>query len=84
MTQYIESHGLKIAEPLYKLLNDEIAPGTNVDPESFWKSLATILDDLTPVNIALLEKRDQLQQQIDEWHKAHKGPVTDFSEYQNF
>ncbi len=84
MTQYIESHGLKIAEPLYKLLKDEIAPGTGVDPESFWKSLATIISNLTPVNLTLLEKRDHLQHQIDQWHKDHKGPVTDFAEYQAF
>ncbi len=57
MIQYIESHGLKIAEPLFKLLNDRIAPGANVEPDSFWKSLSTILSDLTLVNLALLEKR---------------------------
>ena len=84
MTQYIESHGLKIAEPLFKLLNDKIAPGTDIDPDSFWKSLSTILADLTPVNHTLLEKRDLLQQQIDEWHKDHKGSVTNFAEYQAF
>ena len=32
---------IRIDERLYNLVRDEIAPGTGIDPEKFWKSLGT-------------------------------------------
>jgi malate synthase len=37
-----------------------------------------------PVNRALLAKRDTLQTQIDAWHKANPGPISDMPAYQAF
>ena len=59
--------GLRIDERLFNLIQDEIAPGTNIDPDSFWLSLAEIVHDLAPGNQSLLEKRKDLQQRIDQW-----------------
>ncbi|MEE8058894.1 MAG: malate synthase G [Pseudomonadales bacterium] len=73
MTQRIQQGGLHIAAVLYKLVNDDIIPGTGIEPDDFWQSLEQILDDLAPKNRALLAKRDQLQAQIDEWHRQQKG-----------
>ncbi|MFA7553504.1 MAG: malate synthase G [Spongiibacteraceae bacterium] len=74
MTQRIQQGGLQIAEQLYHFINDEVAPGTGIEPAAFWQSLEQILDDLAPKNRALLAKRDQLQAAIDNWHREHQGP----------
>ena len=84
MSERIESHGLQIAAPLYELLRDEIIPGTEVDPDDFWAALASIVRDLAPKNRALLDKRNKLQEQIDDWHKAHKGKPIEMDAYRQF
>ncbi|MBI2990933.1 MAG: malate synthase G, partial [Deltaproteobacteria bacterium] len=64
---------LKVDETLYRLVRDEIAPGTGVNADRFWKALGAIVRDLGPKNSALLEKRDLLQRRIDRWNSARKG-----------
>lgn len=83
MTQRIQQGGLQIADTLYNLVNDKIIPGTGLDAAEFWQSLELILDDLAPKNRALLEKRETLQAQIDEWHRAQKGQL-DAKAYKQF
>ena len=73
MAKTIEISGLRIDEKLYDLVRDEIAPGTGVDADEFWQSLAAIVRDLGPRNRVLLEKRDELQNQIDRYHLVRKG-----------
>ena len=59
MSKYVEAEGLKIDESLFALVRDEIAPGTGVDPQAFWSSLAAIVRDLGPENAALLSLRSR-------------------------
>ena len=73
MANRVEIGGLKIDERLYRLVRDEIAPGTGVKVDGFWKSLGAIVRDLGPKNRELLAKRDRLQMQIDQWHLARSG-----------
>ena len=73
MEERVEIAGLAVSKPLYELIRDEAAPGTGVDPEHFWSSLAAIVSDLEPGNRALLERRDALQADIDDWHRRHRG-----------
>jgi malate synthase len=84
MAKRIEIAGLKIDERLYRLVRDEIAPGTGVRADGFWKSLAEIVRDLGPKNRALLTKRDRLQEQIDQWHRARTGQPFNLKEYSAF
>ncbi|MEJ2043464.1 MAG: malate synthase G [Reinekea sp.] len=81
MTTTIQHGQLTIAQSLYELVNNEIMPGTGVEPDQFWQSLEAIFSDLAPVNQTLLEKRDALQRQIDTWHQARKGQPHDASAY---
>ncbi len=81
MSNYIENSGLRIEEQLYRLVRDEIAPGTGIDPGSFWGDFGKLVTDLAPRNRALLDRRDALQSQIDEWCRAHKGKPFDMDEY---
>ena len=84
MAKTIEISGLRIDEKLYDLVRDEIAPGTGVDADEFWQSLAAMVRDLGPRNRALLEKRDELQNQIDRYHLARKGEPFKQEEYTAF
>ena len=84
MGNRIEIGNLKIDEDLYALIRDEIAPGTGVEADAFWKALGDIVAAFAPENKALLEKRDTLQQQIDEWHLARKGETIDGEAYKAF
>jgi len=84
MTDRITVGGLQVAAPLYELIRDEIAPGTGVEPDAFWASFADIVADLDPRNRSLLERRDALQAQIDDWHRARRGQPLDAAAYKAF
>ncbi|MDX1711625.1 MAG: malate synthase G, partial [Rhodovibrionaceae bacterium] len=84
MTDRIETGGLKIARELYDFINDEALPGTGLDPDRFWSALDGIVHDLAPRNREFLERREEIQQQIDEWHRARRGQPIDFDEYKSF
>jgi malate synthase len=73
-----------VATPLYRFIEDKVLPGTGIKSADFWKGFDEIVKDLTPKNEALLAKRDHLQAQIDDWHKAHPGPIKDMPAYSQF
>ena len=82
MTERIKHGDLAIAKELYDLVANEIAPGTGVEPAAFWSAFEKVAADLTPRNKALLAKRDDLQAQIDAWHRAN--PVFNQEAYTDF
>ena len=84
MAKAIETSGLRINEQLYNLVRDEIAPGTGIGLDEFWRSFAAIVRDLGPKNRTLLDKRDRLQNQIDHYHLARKGEAFEQQEYNAF
>ncbi len=83
MESRIESGGLSVAAELYTLVNEEIIPGTGIESEHFWEGLAQINRELGPKNNALLERRQDLQLQLDEWYQRHPG-VPNLSVYKQF
>jgi malate synthase len=84
MTDRTTVHGLQVANELHRFIEDKVLPATGVDSASFWKGFDTIVADLAPKNIALLAERDRLQTEMDAWHKAHPGPITDMPAYRAF
>ena len=84
MADVVEVGGLKVDQCLYQLVQDEIAPGTGVNGDIFWSEFGKIVRDLGEKNRALLEKRDALQKQIDEWHLAQKGQPIEMEKYKEF
>ncbi len=84
MTNRVQKGGLQIAEILYQLIENEIAPGTGVETDHFWSAFESILDDLAPKNRALLARRDALQAQIDDWHRGRAGQPHDAAAYKAF
>ncbi len=69
----VEVAGLQVAETLHRFVAEEALPGTGLDADTFWEGLAAIVADLAPRQRALLQRREELQAQLDEWHRAHPG-----------
>ncbi|OYY82888.1 MAG: malate synthase G [Acidovorax sp. 28-64-14] len=84
MTTRTSVHGLQVATSLFRFVEDKVLPGTGVQSSAFWKGFDAIVADLAPRNIALLAERDLLQTELDTWHKAHPGPITDMAAYRKF
>ena len=84
MSERVEIGGLGVARCLHDLVEDEIAPRTGVDPKAFWRSLANVVRDLGPKNRALLDRRNELQAQIDAWHAERAAQAIDPAEYRAF
>ncbi|MCO5109966.1 MAG: malate synthase G [Burkholderiaceae bacterium] len=84
MTDRTTIHGLQVATPLLRFIEDQVLPGTGIDKAAFWKGFDAIVTDLAPRNIALLAERDRLQAELDTWHKANPGPIKDMVAYRSF
>ncbi|MFL2752209.1 MAG: malate synthase G [Gammaproteobacteria bacterium] len=84
MTEYINHGSLKVSKELDDLINKKVCIGIDLEPENFWASFEKIIEEFTPRNRALLDKREDLQKKIDNWHLANKGKPIDKAEYKNF
>ncbi|QYJ03599.1 malate synthase G [Nocardioides panacisoli] len=73
--------GLDVAPALHAFVRDEALPGSGIDEDMFWSGVEQLLADFTPRNRALLARRDEIQQHLDDWHAEHPGPVRDRAEY---
>ncbi|TCK31372.1 malate synthase [Ancylobacter aquaticus] len=76
--------GLKVDSALVDFIDNEAIPGTGVDKAAFWDSFAGIVRDFAPRNAELLARRDELQAQIDAWHRTHRNKPIDPVAYEVF
>ncbi|WP_183248906.1 malate synthase G [Anoxybacillus tengchongensis] len=83
MGEYVQVGRLQVAKLFYEFIVEEVLPNSQVDPRKFWGDFEQLINELTPKNKALLEKRDELQEKINEWHKQHRGRF-DFEQYKSF
>ncbi|BBZ44121.1 malate synthase G [Mycobacterium parmense] len=84
MTDRVSAGNLRVARVLYDFVNNEALPGTDIDPDSFWAGVDKVVTDLTPKNQDLLNRRDELQAQIDKWHRSRVIAPLDIDEYRQF
>ena len=84
MTEYVTRANLQVADELALFIESRALSGTGIAADALWSGLSDILARFVPVNRALLAKRDALQTQIDAWHKANPGPISDMPAYQAF
>ncbi len=77
---------LQIDSELRQFIESELLARLALDPEIFWQDFSKLLDEFTPRNQALLQRRDELQHQIDDWHRsARKQKQThDIAAYKDF
>ncbi|MEI6252617.1 MAG: malate synthase G [Mycobacteriaceae bacterium] len=84
MTNRVVVGDLRVAQPLYDFITDEALPGTGIDPDTFWSGVDKVVADLTPRNAELLARRDELQAQIDRWHRQRVIGGFELADYQQF
>jgi malate synthase len=84
VTKYVERDGIRVAAELHDFVETRALPGTGIDSAAFWAGFAQLLADMAPRNRTLLAKRDDLQTQIDAWHRARMGQTHDAVAYQSF
>ena len=77
-------HGLSISNDIKSVLEDEILPGLDINADQFWHDFEKIIDKFSPTNKLLLEKREDIQKQIDAWHLERKGTTHNHDEYKSF
>ena len=78
MDDRIQAGGLSVAGSLHRFIAEEALPGSGLQPEDFWAGADAIIHDLAPRNRELLRRRDELQTQIDDYHRAHPGVPDNF------
>ena len=84
MTERSQYGNLQVAKQLEKLLAEEILPGLNISEEEFWDSFNHIVEEFVPRNKSLVEDRENLQKQIDQWHLDRKDQKHNHEEYKTF
>ena len=81
MTARTQVHGLQVATELFRFVEDKVLPGTGIDSAKFWAGFDAIVNELAPKNAALLAERDRIQTEMDQWHAANPGPISDMAAY---
>jgi len=76
--------GLSINPIFADFVETELLPAIGFECAIFWSGVESIINDLTPRNHELLKIRDELQDKIDDWHKARQGSDWDHDEYVAF
>ena len=79
-----EKFGLKIDNKLLNFIENEALPGTSVSSEQFWRGFSELVKELNPKNKELLNKRENIQKKINEWHIQNRGKNHNKEEYYNF
>ena len=81
---FIQKNRLKISSILFDFVNKEIIPGTDIQTDKFWDDFEKTVHELSPINKRLIEKRETIQKEIDNWHKENKGKELNKKEYTEF
>jgi len=73
----------KIDGKLYHFINSKVLPGTDISKNEFWQNFIKAANELAPENKKLLEKRQELQLKLNQWHKEKKDNFN-IDEYKKF
>ena len=84
MSERVKHGNLQVSHELDSFLKNEVLPGIDVEVDSFWSAFEKILQEFSGRNKALLDKRKEIQKQIDEWHISRKGEPHNQDEYIEF
>src|SRR5690606_3113737 len=84
MTSRVQCKQLAVDARLHHFVETEALPGTGLDAARFWEDFSKLAHELTPRVRNLLAERDRLQAELDGWHRAHPGPISDMAGYRAF
>ena len=60
----IDKNGLKVSSTLLEFINNEVIPNTNIDIDKFWNKFSEVVHELSPINKALIQKREIIQKKL--------------------
>jgi malate synthase len=80
--QYIQKGRLKVAKQLDQFITQDVLPGVEVTADDLWAKFANALPELLSINQSLLEKRVNLQLQIDQYCSPRQS--INVQEYKTF
>ncbi|QJY50220.1 malate synthase G [Pseudonocardia broussonetiae] len=73
---------LRIDPTLRSFVAEELLPGLDLSPDRFWSVLAELQERFAPRIATLLARRDELQAQVDDWHREHgAGDAAAYAEF---
>ncbi|MCH2075314.1 MAG: malate synthase G [Rhodobacteraceae bacterium] len=84
MAERIDTHGLSVAAELHAFIEEQALPGTGVSAETFWAGFSSLVESFGNRGRALLEKREEIQKMVDDWHIARRGQPHDAAAYEAF
>lgn len=84
MSSYVTRAGLQVDERLADFVEREALKGLDVASDGFWSGFADLITAYMPGNLELLEIRDRMQNQIDDWHRDNGPATADMEAYQAF
>ena len=75
---------ISVAKILRDFVRDEALPGTDIGAGQFWSGLAGLVGKFAPRIRDQLRFRDELQEKIDEYHRATASRPFDPASYHDF
>ena len=72
---------ISVAKVLRDFIGDEVLPGTDIGAGQFWSGLAGVVGEFAPRIRDQLRVRDELQEKIDEYHRATASRPFDPADY---
>ena len=82
--KFVTTNDLKVDKTLFDFINNEVLPGTDINQDDFWKKFSKVVHEISPENKKLIEKRENIQKQIDEWHLANPKDKFNKNKYTEF
>lgn len=80
--RYVTKGKLSVANELLNFIESSALPNSQTDALAFWQGFENILESLMPLNKALLNERETLQKQIDDFHRVDANAPA--NEYKSF
>ena len=82
--QFIKINNLSVDKKLADFVNSELLKDTDISSKNFWYGFDKVVHELAPKNRELLEKRNNLQKEINLWHIKNRSNEFNLEDYQNF
>jgi malate synthase len=79
-----DTAALTVQPMLRDFVERELLPLLGIEAMTFWRSVQELIEELTPENRRLLAVREELQQQINEYHGRYTAENWDAAGYRRF
>ncbi|NJP38217.1 malate synthase G [Alkalicoccus luteus] len=71
MMKTVRIGSLRVHPKLKAFVEEELLPGTDISPDTFWEGAGRLINGLKPENERLLAERRSFQKQLDSWYETH-------------